>query len=604
MPTATLPRSAVAREYTWNAESVFPTVNDWEAELSRVIAELPTLRPYLGRLGRGPQVLAEALHLTNSLRRRVNVLGAYATIAYFVDTTSGPAAERYGRAQGLYSQFAAVSAFIEPELLSIGEATLQVWMRAEPALAVYAQYFADLFRKQAHVRSAEVEEVLGLLVEPFAGTSTTAGMLTDADLQFKPARAADGAEVSLTQGSYHEILSSGDREARRTAWENYADQHLAFKNTLATNLATSIRQNVFLMRARRHASSLAASLFEHNLPVEVFHNLIAVFKRNLPTWQRYWRIRRKALGVETLHPYDTWAPLTLNKPQVPYPQAVEWISEGMAPLGEEYVCVLRQGCLQDRWVDVYPNQGKFSGAFSWGGQGTHPFIVMSYTDDIFSLSTLAHELGHSLHSYYTWREQPTVYASYSLFLAEVASNFNQALVRAHLLQANTDHDFQISVLEEAFANFHRYFFIMPTLARFELEAHERIERGQGLNAEVMIGLMADLFEEAYGGEMAVSTGVDRERVGITWATFSHLYTDYYVYQYATGLAGANALAQRVLSGVPGAAEAYLGFLKAGSSRYPLEVLRSAGVDLSTPAPMEAAFGVLAGLVDRLEKLFD
>jgi oligoendopeptidase F len=600
MPTAILPRSAAAREHTWNAESVFPTVEDWEAELGRVSAGLAALKPYSGRLGQGPQALAEALYLAAALRRRVNVLGAYAAIAYFVDTSDGPAAERYGRAQGLYSQFAAATAFIEPELLSIGEATLQAWMRAEPALAVYGHYFANLFRMQAHVRSAEVEEVLGLLVEPFSGTSTTASLLTDADFQFRLACAADGSELPLTQSSLHDILFGADREARRTAWENYADQHLAYKNTLANNLATSVKQNVFLMRARRHSSSLAASLFEQNIPVEVFHNLIAVFKRNLPTWQRYWRIRRRALGVETLHPYDTWAPLTANRPQIPYEQAVEWICEGMAPLGEEYVRVLRQGCLHDRWVDVYPNLGKFSGAFSWGAQGTYPFIVMSYSDDIFSLSTLAHELGHSLHSYYTWREQPNVYAGYSLFLAEIASNFNQALVRAHLLRANTERDFQISVLEEALYNFHRYLFVMPTLARFELETHERIERGQGLNAGSMISLMADLFAEAYGGEMSV----DRERVGINWATFSHLYTDYYVYQYATGISGANALAQRVLSGVPGAAEAYLGFLKAGSSRYPLEVLKSAGVDLSTPEPVEAAFEVLAGLVDRLEKLFD
>jgi oligoendopeptidase F len=598
MTTAPLPRSAIAREHTWNAESVFPTVDDWDVEFNRIGAELPTLKPYQGRLSAGASILAEALQLADQLRRRVYVLGAYAAIAYFVDTTHGPAAERYGRAQGLFGQFAAATAFMDPELLSIGEGTLQTWQQAEPALSIYGHYFADLFRKQAHVRSAEVEETLGLLAEPFAGTSTTASLLTDADFQFKPARAADGSEQALTQSSLHDILAGADREARRTAWENYADQHLAYKNTLANNLAISIKQNIFLMRVRRHESSLAASLFENNIPVTVFHNLIAVFRRNLPTWRRYWRIRRRALGVETLHPYDIWAPLTARKPQISYTQAVEWICAGMAPLGEEYVRSLRRGCLQDRWVDIYPNQGKFSGAFSWGAQGTHPFIVMSYSDDIFSLSTLAHELGHSLHSYYTWREQPGIYAGYSLFLAEVASNFNQALVRAHLLQSNAARDFQISVLEEALSNFHRYFFIMPTLARFELETHERIERGEGLNAEAMISLMADLFAEAYGGEMQV----DRDRVGITWATFGHLYTDYYVYQYATGISGANALAQGVLSGAPGAAEAYLGFLKAGSSRYPLDVLKSAGVDLSTPEPVEAAFGVLAGLVDRLEKL--
>jgi len=315
-------------------------------------------------------------------------------------------------------------------------------------------------------------------------------------------------------------------------------------------------------------------------------------------WHRYWAIRRKALGVETLHPYDIWAPLTSNPPSVAYAQAVDRICQGLVPLGDDYVRVLRQGCLEDRWVDVYPNQGKTEGAFSAGSPGTHPFILMSYDDTLISLSTLAHELGHSMHSYLTWQNQPMIYSNYSLFVAEVASNFNQAMVRAHLLETNRDPDFQIGVIEEAMANFHRYFFIMPTLARFELETHERAERGEGLTADDMISLMADLFGEGYGGELHV----DRERVGITWAMFSHLYADYYVYQYATGISAANTLSRRILSGAPGAAADYLSFLKAGSSVYPLEALKLAGVDMTTPQAVEAAFAVLSGLVDRLEKL--
>jgi oligoendopeptidase F len=249
-------------------------------------------------------------------------------------------------------------------------------------------------------------------------------------------------------------------------------------------------------------------------------------------------------------------------------------------------------------VDVYPNQGKRAGAFSSGSYGTFPFIMMSYADNLFSLSTLAHELGHSMHSFLARSHQPITYSRYSLFVAEVASNFHQAMVRAHLLATKTEPAFQISLIEEAMSNFHRYFFIMPTLARFELETHQRIERGEGLSSDDMIGLMADLFAEGYGGEMAV----DREQVGITWATFGHLYTDYYVYQYATGISGANALAKGILSGKEGAVENYLSFLKAGGSMYPLDVLKMAGVDLTTPEPVEIAFGVLAELVERLEEL--
>jgi oligoendopeptidase F len=271
----------------------------------------------------------------------------------------------------------------------------------------------------------------------------------------------------------------------------------------------------------------------------------------------------------------------------------------MKPLGASYVETLRRGATEERWVDIYPNQHKTSGAYSTGWPGTHPFILMSYTDDIFSMSTLAHELGHSMHSYFSQHTQPFVYAHYGLFVAEVASNFNQAMVRAYLLEHNPDPDFQIMLIEEAMSNFHRYFFIMPTLARFELEIHQRVERGGALPADDLIALMTDLFREGYGTEVEI----DDDRIGITWAQFpSHLHANFYVYQYATGISGANALAERTLEGEPGAAERYISFLKAGGSLFPLDALRLAGVDMTTTEPVERAFAVLSRMIDRLEQL--
>ncbi|HOG46419.1 MAG TPA: oligoendopeptidase F [Anaerolineae bacterium] len=592
------PRSEVAREHTWNAESVYPSPAAWEAEYAAIAAALPGLARFQGRLGESAAVLADALAARDGLARRVGKLVFYARMSYSVDTADQAAAALQGRAMGLVGQARAAAAFVEPELLAIGQATLARWLQEEPRLAVYAHSVADLLRKAPHLRSGEVEEVLGLLVDPFAGTSTTASTLADADFRFAPARAADGTPVKVTQGTLDTILSGPDREARRTAWEHYTDTYLAFRNTLANNLATSLRQNVFAMRVRHHPSTLAASLFEHNIPLEVFHNLSDVFRRHLPTWHRYWALRRRALAVDTLHPYDIWAPLVPGKPEVGYAQAVAWIAQALAPLGAEYAATLRRGCLEERWVDLCPNQGKMAGAFSYGSPGTSPFIMMTYDGTLESVSTLAHELGHSMHSYLTWRTQPMIYTDYALFLAEVASNFHQAMLRAHLLATNPDPAFQVAVIEEAMSNFHRYLFIMPTLARFELEMHERVERGEGLAADLMIERMADLFAESYGGEMSI----DRPRVGITWATFSHLYSDYYVYQYATGISAANALSQRILAGTPGAAEAYVRFLSAGSSLYPLDALKLAGVDMATTQPVEAAFAVLAGLVDRLEAL--
>jgi oligoendopeptidase F len=288
-------------------------------------------------------------------------------------------------------------------------------------------------------------------------------------------------------------------------------------------------------------------------------------------------------------------------PKVSFSQAVDWVTAGMEPLGDEYVAAMRRGLTEERWVDIYPNQGKRAGAYSHGVPGTHPFILMSFNDDIFGLSTLAHELGHSMHSYYAWRTQPLVYSDYSLFVAEVASNFNQALVRAHLLEQARDPAFQIAVIEEAMSNFHRYFFIMPTLARFELAIHERVEQGEALSADGMIALMSGLFAEGYGAGVVQDT----ERIGITWAQFpSHLYSPFYVYQYATGISAAHALARKVLDGSPAAAEQYRQFLKAGGSLYPLDALRLAGVDMLSPEPVEQTFAVLSGMVDRLEQLLN
>ena len=600
MPKTVPSRSKLDRKFTWNAESVFPSNEAWEKEVNQILEDISTVKGYQGRLAESPSVLLDALTAYDKLVSRAQIALMYAGFSYAVDTTNQQAAGMNSKAQGMYGQVASAVSFLQPEILQIGNTKLDEWVSQSENLALYKHSFDDLFRRQAHVRSAEVEEILGLASDPLSGPYNSTSMLTNADFKFKPIKDSKGKVIDVVQGNYDtRLMHLADRKARKAAYRTYMDKYLKHKNTLASNLAHSIKANVFYMRARRHESTLSASLFDWNIPTDVFHNLINTFRKNLPVWHRYFAIRRKALGLKKLAYYDMWAPVAKKKVKVPFEKGVELICESLAPMGREYVDTVRRGCLEDRWVDIYPNQGKGHGAFSSGSQGTHPFIMMSYTDEVTSMSTLAHELGHSMHSYLTWKNQPFAYTNYSLFVAEVASNFHQAMLRGHLLKTVTDKNFQIALIEEAVGgNFFRYFFQMPTLARFELETHERAERGEPLTPDSMISLMADLFAEGFGP----SFDMDRERVGMTWATFPHLFADYYVYAYATGISGAHALAGRILRGEPNTVENYLGFLKSGSSDYSLNVLKKAGVDLATPQAVEETFAVMESYIDRLERL--
>ncbi len=599
MANKILPRKKIDEKFKWNAKSVFQSNEEWDKEVAKIIKDIDKVKQYQGSLSQGPSVLLDALNAVEDLLARAQIAAMYAGFSYAVDTTNQQSAGMRGKAQGMFGQVLSAISYLQPEILAIGKEKLGKWMQESSKLELYKHTFDDLFRRQAHVRSAEVEELLGFVSDPLQSFANSSSMLTNADFKFKSVKDDKGIIADVTQGTISKLMQNPDRRVRRKAYESYMDEHIDHKNTLAANLAGSIKANVFYMRARKHESSLAASLFDLNIPTDVFYNLIDTFKKNLPVWHRYFGIRRKALGVKKLAYYDMWAPITKKKIKVPFEKAVDLICESLKPMGREYVDILRKGCLQDRWVDIYPNIGKGQGAFSWGSQGTHPFINMSYTDEVTSMSTLAHELGHSMHSYLTWKHQPFVYTEYSLFVAEVASNFHQAMMRGHLLNSKIDKHFKLALIEEAVGgNFFRYFFQMPTLARFELETHQRIERGEALTADSMNTLMADLFAEGFGPNF----DLDRERVCMTWSTFGHLFQDYYVYAYATGISGAHAAAGRILRKEPNAVEDYLAFLKSGSSDYSLNVLKKAGIDLTSSKTVEETFAVMEGYIDQMEEL--
>jgi oligoendopeptidase F len=592
-------RSDVPIESTWNHESVFPSFDAWRDEYQDAGAALGEIAPFQGTLAQSPARLAEWFDVQSALARRVWTLYMYPVMWQACDGANEAIKGMVGQAQGLAGQFMAAVAFAEPELLAMDEETLLGWLQRDE-LRLYQQHIDDLLRKKKHVLSAEVEAALGLLSDPLGRIESIRSALNDMDLTFEAAVDSVGAPQPLVQSTINNLLADSDREARKNAWRNYADSYLKFNNTLATTYLASVKSNVVRARLRGYESVLQAKLSPSNIPVEVFHNLIDTYKQHIPTWHRYWDVRRRALGYDTIHPWDIWAPLTVDDPRLSFPEAVDMIAEGMAPLGADYVDVMRRGCLEERWVDYAINEGKSEGAFSFGTYDSLPFIMMSFDGNLSSMSTLAHELGHSMHSYYTRESQPFVYSNYSMFAAEVASNFNQALVRAHLFARNNDDRvFQLALIQEAMDNIHRYFFIMPTLARFELEVHTRMENDEPLTPEMLNQIMSDYYAEGYGETMSD----DPRRTGITWAQFGHLYEAYYTFQYATGISAAHALANAILADDGGDAVArYLAFLRAGGSDYPIPALQAAGVDMSTPQAVEETFAVLEGLVDRLEGL--
>jgi oligoendopeptidase F len=594
------PRAEVPIHETWNLENVFPDIQAWEHAKDEVLQDIPGLAEYNGKLSQGPQTLGdffESYEKTMRLALRVMI---YGMLSSSVDSTDQQALAFAGQGQSVFVRLNAATSFINPELMAIGFGQLRTWMEQDQRLEHLGHMIDELEREQDHVRSGEVEQILALAGEPLGDFFRSYNALTNADLKFADAEGEDGSTMEVGQSSIDSLITHEDRKFRQTGFENYADGYLGFKNSLAAIQLGGIHRDIFNARTRYYASSLEASLGANNIPPEVFHALIDTFKKNLPTWHKYWRVRKMALGYDEFHVYDIKAPLSQDSPMVSFEQAIAWICEGLAPLGEEYIETLRKGALEDRWVDRALNRGKRQGAFSSGVYDTNPFIMMSYADNVFSMSTLAHELGHSMHSFYARKNQPFVYSHYSLFVAEVASNFNQAMVRDFMFTTQTDPTFQLALIEEAMSNFHRYFFIMPTLARWELEIHERAEAGKPLTTDIMSAVCADFFAEGYGD----GVNYDRDQIGITWAQFQHMYMNFYVYQYATGISAAHALVKGIREGGQTEVDRYLSFLSAGGSVYPLDALRSAGVDMTSSEPVDRAFEAMAAYVDRLEELVE
>jgi oligoendopeptidase F len=596
--TAVPPRAEVPVEETWALETVFATDDAWEKAFEDSGERLRAVEAFRGRIAEGAATLLAALRAADNLTEAVWKVLVYALLRRSEDATNAHAGEMADRSIGLATRAEAAGSFVGPEIAALSDETIADWLTQEPGLESYRHALMRISRLRAHIRSVEVEEILARAGEVAAASEITHSVLEDGELPLGQITDESGQTVRLAQGNLNRFLDSADRRVRQEAWERSADAYLAFRNTFAATLAGAVKRDVFYARARGYDSSLEAALAGDNIPREVFHNLLDTVWKHLPVWHRYFSVRRRLLGLREgdLHGYDLEAPLA-EQPSFPWERGVETILASVAPLGLEYVAEARRG-LFERWTDRCANLGKGGGAFSSGTFGTEPFISMTWQDNLTSVSTLAHELGHSMHSLLTWRNQPMTYARYGMSAAETASNLNQALMGTHMLAERDDRDWTIAVIEERMANYMRYLFTMPMLARFELAAHERVEAGGALSADWMSQTLLGFYREGYGSEVVI----DAPRMGITWARFSHLFMNFYVFQYGIGIAAAAALSEAILTEGEPARERYLTFLRAGGSVDPIVALRDAGIDMSSPEPIERAFALMSRYVDQLEEL--
>ncbi|AOT01240.1 oligoendopeptidase F [Exiguobacterium sp. U13-1] len=593
-----LTRQDVDVTETWNLESIYATNEAWEEEFESVKAMLPLLVEYKGRLGQSAETLYEGLQLRDEVSRRLYKLYTYAHMRYDENTADSFYQAMNDRARTLASQIGATLAFMTPELLAVPESTIETYLNENPDLAMYRHAFDELNQEREHVLTEAEEAILAKAGEVLGQSGTTFGMLNNADLTFPKIKGEDGEETELTHGRFITFLESSDRSVREAAFKAMYGTYAKYTNTLASTLAGSVKKDNFYADVRKFPSARAAALHGNAIPESVYDGLVEAVHEHLPLLHRYVALRKRVLGLDELHVYDMYTPLVSEvEMKVSYEEAKQLMVEGLAPLGAEYKHILEEG-LSERWVDVRETRGKRSGAYSSGAYDTQPFILMNWQDNINNLFTLAHEFGHSVHSYYTRKSQPYPYGDYSIFVAEVASTTNEALLNDYLLKKVTDRKEKLYLLNNQLETFRGTLFRQTMFAEFEHAIHDAARLGQSLTPEFLTSTYYALNQKYFGEEIVLD-----EEIGLEWARIPHFYYNYYVYQYATGISAAAALTDQILEEGQPAVERYINnFLKAGSSDYPIEVLKAAGVDMTTKAPVEAALRQFERVLDEFESL--
>jgi oligoendopeptidase F len=590
-------RQEIAKEFTWNLEDLYPTNERWEEDYARVSSLLPQVSAYAGTLSRDAATLLQALRLRDQINESLERVFIYALMRRDEENTNSAAQAMADRAIALASRVATATAFVAPEILAIPQDRLDAFLQSEPDLRLYEHQLDEIRRRSAHVRSAEVESLLAETGEMGNSPGQIFRMLFDADLELPPIHDADGREVGLTKGNYRQFLESPNRDVRREAFEAMHSTFRAYQNTFAATLAAQTKADLFLARARGYQSAREAALDQTNIPVSVYDNLLATVNQNLHLLHRYVRLRKRLLRLDELHMYDLYVPIIPDVDyHVTFPEATRIVEQALAVLGADYARELRNG-FGSRWIDVYENTGKTSGAYSWGAYGSHPFVLLNYQDTLDSMFTLAHEMGHAMHSFYTWRTQPFPYAGYTIFVTEVASTLNEALLTAYLLKEWPDPALRRYIINHALESFRTTLYRQTLFAEFEHTIHAHGEQGGALTPAYLCTTFKELNERYYGPDTVVDDLTD-----IEWARIPHFYTSFYVYQYATGISAANALSHQILTEGEPAIARYRRFLEAGSSNYSIDLLRDAGVDMTSPEPIQQALNVFSHYLDEMEQL--
>ena len=589
-------RSEIADQYKWDLSDLYRDASAWEADKAKLIALLPGIADYRGTLGSDGDSLLAAIEAIQAIETIVANLYVYAGLKNFEDTRISDNAARFSEAQGLYAEFQQALAFFSPELLSIPEDTLDHYVASTPGLALYEHYLDETARMRAYTLSEVEEKLLAMASDPLSKFDSVFTAIDSSDLQFGRIVDEAGVEVELTTSRYGAFLHSTDRRVRKAAWTQLFEGYQTLNHTLAANYEGHVKSRVFFARARGFDSRLQQATYTNAIPSEVFNNLISTVRAGSGPLQRYLKLRQQALGVERLEVWDMYAPIVEpSMANISFDEAKDIVAEALTPLGDEYLDIYWKG-FDEGWVDAFANRGKRGGAYSWGTYTSKPYLSMNFEGTLNNVSTLAHEYGHSIHSYLTRNTQPQVYGDYRTFIAEIASMTNEAILMQKMLAEASSAAERAYLLSSYLDEFRGGFYRQASFADFEARAHAKVEAGEALTADVLNALYAEVFSDYYGD--AVHTD---ELNQIEWSRIPHFLRsdNFYVYQYSTSFVAATALAKQILEEGEPARQRYLTMLKSGSNDYPIELLKKAGVDMTSADPIEATVAVFDDLVDQL-----